>query len=58
MSLLNINLDSIILVLSEMMKIIISLNIFIEIHRQKKMIKSSIHFWISDGTNYLILRDN
>lgn len=59
LSLLNIDLDSIILVLFEMMKVVSSLNILIEIHRQKKlMIKSSIHFWISDGTDYLILKDN
>lgn len=58
LSLLNIDLDSI-LVLFEMMKVVSSLNILIEIHRQKKlMIKSSIHFWISDGTDYLILKDN
>lgn len=37
LSLLNINLDSIILVLFEMMKVVISLNILIEIHRQKKL---------------------
>lgn len=59
LSLLNIDLDSIILVLFEMMKVVSSLNILIEIHRQEKlMIKSSIHFWISDGTDYLILKDN
>lgn len=37
LSLLNIDLDSIILVLFEMMKVVISLNILIEIHRQKNL---------------------